>query len=234
MNKNTRLFLCLLLLLCASFVACNWDNPILEKWWVDPKPAEPEYIYAGILKNIPVTQYIYETIIETVVEWKDLPPSEVLQSIEIIGIEYIIFSGDQPSYNGDAGTTSGTSLLPTEKDYNDRTIEAVAQALVDNSDYLIMLHGHANPTTFTQGETLELGTLSKSRADSVKAKLDSVIKTTSLTSGGASPYPAGLPPDKITVSWYGGGKTLFGNNSLYTALNRRVEMIIFRIITKTP
>ena len=233
-NRKVRLAFGLLLLACACFTTCKWENPVMEKWWTEPKPEDPEYIYVGLLKNIPVSQTIYETIIETVVEWKDLPPSEVLQSIEIIGIEYIIFSGDQALYNANSPTAGGTSLQPEEKAYNDSTIAAVAKALVDNSDYMIMLHGHANPTTFTEGEIGDLMTLSLNRAKSVETKLNEVIIATSPIGGGSSPYPSGLPAEKITVSGYGGEKTLFGNNTLYTALNRRVEMILFRIKTVTP
>jgi len=210
----------LIALACASFVTCNWENPVMKKWWVEE---EPDYNYVAILKNIPIPEVTYETIIQEVEVWQHIPPTEVLQSIEIIGIDYVIFSGDSREYNGDS-PTGGTDLTASEKNYNTSIIEGVATMLKDNPDYLVLLHGHANPTTFTDGETVELTQLSKDRADAVAAELNTEYEKPSVAN-------EPLDQSRVQKSGYGGEKTLFGSNSPYTPLNRRVEVILFRIKT---
>lgn len=216
--KKTRIAIIIIAFLCMSFIAC--DNPIMKKWWVED---EPDLAYVTILKNIPIPEVIYDTVVDTVIVWKEIPPSEVLQSIEIIGIDYIIFAGNSETFNGPPVPASGTPLTTDEKNYNTSTIAGVATMLKDNSDYLVMLHGHANPVDYTLGETVELMELSLARAEDVATILNE--KFVSLT--GAPP----MTESRMNISGYGGEKTLFGNNSPYTALNRRVEIILFRIIT---
>jgi outer membrane protein OmpA-like peptidoglycan-associated protein len=91
--------------------------------------------------------------------------------------------------------------------------------------YIAMLHGHANPVTFTDGEKGDLIKLSNDRANAVKlALLNEYDKLT--------PNPANPPfNDRVSTSGYGGEKVLFGDNSSYTPLNRRVELILFEIVT---
>ena len=239
-NKNAKLVFGLVLLVCACFTTCDWENPVMGKWWVDPEPeepGEPEYIYVGILKNIPVPQYIYETVIQTVVEEKIIekiiptPVTEnmILQCIEIIGIEYIIFAGDSRTFNGPPVPPAVTPLSTEEIAYNISIVEGVAKMLKENKDYLVLLHGHANPTDFTQGELQELTQLSKDRADAVEVEL----KAEFIAQGGdlIQPDPDLDWDDRVSAKGYGGEKTLFGNNSPYTQLNRRVEVILFRIKT---
>ena len=221
--RRTRALLVfgLLVLACACFTTCNWENPVMKKWWVEE---EPDYEYIPILKNIPIPEITYQTIIESVEVWKTIPPEKVLQSIEIIGIDYIIFAGNSDTFNGDPVPATGTHLTPQEMEYNTSTIEGVATMLKDNPDYLVLLHGHANPTTFTDGETVELMQLSQDRADAVAAELETEYEKPSVAN-------EPLDQSRMSVSGYGGEKILFGNNSPYTSLNRRVEVILFRIKT---
>jgi len=102
----------------------------------------------------------------------------------------------------------------------------MATALKADPNRLIMLHGHANPTSFTDGEKSDLTKLSNDRANDVRRVL--------LTEYNKSPAPPSGSPafdDRVSCSGYGGEKTLFGNNTQYTPLNRRVEMILFAINT---
>jgi len=319
--KNTKLVLIFTIILCALLVTCS--NPIMEKWWVETK--EPETEYVPILKFIPEVSYqiviqqekvyqtvfvqlppqvihdtivetktIYETVIEQVPVYitqvikepeyiyvyqqvtvpgpptdddiinylKDhsddptvkeiiknviemIPPAEimnyltdeqikeiirqqppqlVLQTISIIDIEYIIFSGDASAYNGDAPTKTGTSLTAQEKTTNNNTISAMAKAYKDNPDYLMILHGHANPTNpndTTEVNTLK--TLSEARAKAVEA----ILKTNVVNIGGNIADWG----DRVSTKGYGGENNLVGsvNNSTYAGLNRRVEMILVRV-----
>ena len=217
------------------------DKETFIEWLTEEAtPADKEEIIKILIKDIEpeeLIKYLTDEQIKYIISQQ--PPQFVLQSIEIIGIEYIIFSGDSRVYNGNSPTVGGTSLIDKEKEYNDSTVASVALALANNPDYFIMLHGHANPTTFTDGETVELMQLSMDRANAVKVILNNVVKETEATETnngavvGVKTYPGGIPEEIITVSGYCGQKNLFGNNTMYTALNRRVEMILFRIKTTT-
>ena len=186
----------------------------------------PVDVIKEIIKEIPpkdIIEYLTDEQIQYIV--KQQPPQKILQSIKIIGIEYVIFAGDSSVVNGPHGSSANTSLTDQEIAYNTSTIKEMAKLLRDNPNYIAMLHGHANPTQFTDGETLELETLSTNRANDVKRVLmDEYNKL---------PVNLDNPPfnDRVSTSGYGGEKVLFGNNTSYTALNRRVEMILFEIVT---
>jgi len=330
--KNIKLVLIFSIVLCALFAACS--NPIMEKWWVQAK--EPEIEYVPIVKMIPEVSYqviiqhemvyqtifvqlppevIHDTIVETqtiyekvfvqlppevihdtiikyqtvyepvykevekivpeppteddiiqyikdnpakVIEiiktlpnWsdilkeiiKDIPPEEimsyltedqikyiirqqppqlVLQTISVIDIEYIIFSGDASAYNGDSPTKGGTSLSAQEKTTNNNTVSAMAKAFKDNPDYMMILHGHANPTDPNDpNEVATLETLSLARAKAVEA----VLKTNFVNLGGNTANW----DDRVSTKGYGGENNLSVTNSTYAGLNRRVEMILVRV-----
>jgi hypothetical protein len=196
------------------------DNPAEVINIIKENPNWKE-ILKEIIKEIPpgeIITYLTDDQIKYIISQQ--PPQLILQTITIINIEYIIFSGDASVYNGNS-PTGGTNLNTQEKNSNDTSVSAMAKALVDHPDYLIMLHGHANPTSFTEGETLELMKLSEDRARAVETALRG--KFMALNSG------TGIDDDRVSVSGYGGDKNLFGSNSTYTGLNRRVEMILVRV-----
>jgi hypothetical protein len=349
------------MLLCACFVNCNFENPIMEKWWVDPEPEEPiyvpiikmlppeeiyktivedriiyqtvyekippevvteyvmQYIYETVYKEItrdptpqeiqeyikqlppeyifdhltdeqiqyikdllppnvvikevpnyihdveyvPVYQYIYETEYQTIYETitrdptpdeikefikqlppetifqyltdeqkqyiegqippeviiDQLPPEILLQSITIVDIEYIIFSGDAIIYNGNSPTSGGTSLTAQEKATNTDIVNVMADAL-KNADYMLILHGHANPVSGTPAEAVQLAQISLDRANSVRDMLKSLYK-------GYEPLD-----NRITTKGYGGERNVsVSGSSAYSSLNRRVEAILFMVST---
>jgi len=192
------------------------------KWLEDPANKDK---VIEIIKKIPpeeIVKYLTDEQIQYIVSQQ--PPQMILQSIKIIGIEYVIFAGDSSTYNGPPGPSANTSLTDEEKKFNDTTVQAMAKLMVDKSTYIAMLHGHANPVTFTDGEKGDLIKLSTDRANAVRQVL-------------LTEYNKLTPPDKptfderVSTSGYGGEKVLFGNNTQYTALNRRVEMILFEIVT---
>jgi len=176
-------------------------------------------ILKEIIKDIPpdeLVTYLTDEQIKYIIQQQ--PPQIILQTITIIDIEYIIFAGNAEDYNGSPGAGGNTPLTAQEKTSNDASVSAIAQALKDHPDYLIMLHGHANPTTFSDAEIGDLKAISENRAKAVEAKLRDLYKE---LSGGVD-----IDDSRVSVSGYGGEKVLFGNNSAYTPLNRRVEMIL--------
>jgi len=205
------------------------DKDTIIQWLKDPaNETDAKEIIKEIIKQIPpkdIMEYLTEEQIKYIV--KQQPPQKILQSIKIIDIEYVIFAGDSSVVNGDHGSAANTNLTEQEKAFNLQSIKEMAKQLNEHSNYLIMLHGHANPVTFTAGETGDLEKLSTDRANDVRRVLLSEYN--------------GIPPkpdnpsfdDRVSCSGYGGEKTLFGNNTSYTALNRRVEMILFEITTTT-
>jgi len=332
-NKTIISIFSLIAFAAICFSTCTMGNPIIEKWWVEPEPEEPEYIalykyvpqvtyetiiqekivYETVFVQLPpeiITEYVYEQLPpeiiyetvevikevpeyitvyqdvivyiqtpptkESIIEWlkdpankddvkeiiriikdeipedviKEIiqkippdeiinyltdeqiqyivskqPPQKIFQSIKIIGIEYVIFAGDSSVVNGPHGPSATTNLTDEEKKFNTSTIQEMAKLLNNNPTYIAMLHGHANPVTFTDGEKGDLIKLSNDRANAVKlVLLDEYDKLT--------PNPANPPfNDRVSTSGYGGEKVLFGDNSSYTPLNRRVELILFEIVT---
>jgi hypothetical protein len=218
------------------------DKETIIEWLKDPANQEdveeiikiikeqiPEEVIKEIIKEIPpkdIMEYLTDEQIRYIVSQQ--PAKMILQSIKIIGIEYVIFAGDSPVVNGPPVAPATTQLTSQEKAYNTSTIGYMAQLLKENPDYIIMLHGHANPTTFTDGEKSELTTLSNNRANDVRRVLMSEYNK---LDGQSASYENPNLTDRVSCSGYGGEKTLFGNNTTYTALNRRVEMILFEIVT---
>jgi len=182
---------------------------------------DKEEIIKTIIQSIPADKMVdYLTVDQIQYILEQQPAHVILQTINIIDIEYIIFAGNAEAYNGPHGDGGNTDLTDEEKSSNDKSVAAIAKALKDNPDYLIMLHGHANPTEFTESEKDKLEALSLSRANAVEAELKTQFKKLSGTD---------IEDTRVSVSGYGGEKTLYGSNTAYAALNRRVEMILIRL-----
>jgi len=177
-------------------------------------------IIKEIIKDIPpedLVTYLTDEQIKYIIQQQ--PPQIILQTLNIVDIEYIIFAGSANQYNGPPGAGANTSLTAQEKTSNDVSVSGIAKALKNNPNYLIMLHGHANPTTLNDPDEIgDLMKLSEDRAKAVEAELRKQYKA---ISGGVD-----IDDSRVTVSGYGGEKNLFGQNTAYTALNRRVEMIL--------
>jgi len=257
---NKKLVLIFIMLIFVCFTTCDMQNPIMEKWWV-----EPENEYIAIIKNIPYVEYIYETIYE------QLPPTVTAQNINIINIEFIVFSGDQIEYNVNAKSPAVSHTTAPERKSNEENIISMAKELRTNqgevktpgkSEYMIILHGHANPVLGTEAEKIELTQISTARAKDVEKRLLDIYN---YIDGGNTPaapvYTDGTPPappnlttppvpnyahetnpnndiigpthdltGRVFVRGYGGGNTL--SSGSYQGLNRRVEMILFEITTE--
>jgi len=179
-----------------------------------------EEILKEIIKEIPpdvLITYLTDEQIKYIIQQQ--PPQIILQTLKIIDIEYIIFAGNADQYNGPPGTGGNTPLTDQEKSSNNVSVSGIAKALKDNPEYLIMLHGHANPTTLNDPDEIgDLMKLSEDRAKAVEVELRKQYKA--INDG------VDIDDSRVTVSGYGGEKNLFGQNTAYTALNRRVEMIL--------
>ncbi|GBU29488.1 hypothetical protein R84B8_03055 [Treponema sp. R8-4-B8] len=231
----------------TEYIQTPPDKDSIIQWLKDPankndveeiikeiKDLIPEDVIKEIIKEIPpkdIMEYLTDEQIQYIVSQQ--PSHMILQSIRIIGIEYVIFAGDSSVVNGPHGPNANTNLTDQEKAFNSSTIKEMAQQLEDHPSYLIMLHGHANPTLFTEGETVELSQLSNDRANDVRRVL--MAEYNGINGENPINYtnPSDNPDlkDRVSCSGYGGEKVLFGNNTAYTALNRRVEMILFEIVT---
>ena len=224
------------------------ENPIISRWWVD----EPDYV--ALTRDVPIEVFVYETITEYI----DLPYATV-QNINILQIEFIIFSGDQVKYNESADGAAATHTTVQERNSNERNIFSMAQELLDSGEYYIILHGHANPVTGTDVERIELEAISKARAKDVEKRLFDIYDVLDAGSIYVAPVYSGnppavsngsvlfpvithqnnpnvnpIPPDhglskRVFVKGYGGGRNLGSGSGSYAGLNRRVEMILFEI-----
>jgi outer membrane protein OmpA-like peptidoglycan-associated protein len=189
-------------------------NPTPEEIQEFIKQLPPETIFQYLTDE--QIQYIKDRIPPEVII-QQLPPQIWLQSILIADIEYIIFSGDATVYNVNSPTLGGTNLTVQEKATNDDIINVMAEAL-KSKDYMLILHGHANPVTGTAAEAVQLAQISLDRANSVSDRLKSL-------------YTGDEPLDnRITTKGYGGLRNVSTTgSSAYSSLNRRVEAILFMI-----
>jgi len=219
------------------------DKESIIQWLKDPtnqndvediirtiKEQIPIDVIKEIIKEIPpkdIMEYLKDEQIQYIVSKQ--PPQKIFQSIKIIGIEYVLFAGNSSTVNGDPQQGSQSALEAQEKAYNTTTINEMAQLLKDNATYIIMLHGHANPVLFTAGETKDLEELSNGRANDVRRVLMAAYNR--IDGNQPATYENPGLVSRVSTSGYGGERVLFGNNTQYTALNRRVEMILFEIVT---
>jgi len=226
MKKLNNMFACkylacaLVLLTSLWFTAC--ENPIIETWWKERGP-EPEPDYHIVIKQLPPEiKYIFIEVIHTVVS--TLPPDKevILQNLTVIDIEYIIFAGNSVEYNGPPGIAGGTALTAAQINTNNAYLDSMAQTLAANPDFLVIIHGHANPTEPGPGEPghdpdafaadlEDCKRIAKERADAVAERFK--LK--------------GIADDRIKTNGFGGTRTI-GDPS-HPELNRRVEIIIISV-----
>jgi hypothetical protein len=260
-NKNIIFLFILIVFISFSFSNCDFENQIIRPWWVAEELAEepaeePDYEYVTIIKDVPII--IYETIIteipviqtiiiETILvetihetEYITLPPEILLQHIEIIAIDFIIFSGGSERYNGPFGAGASSNLTIQEQNTNNSIVNDVLLTLIDDPDCFLILHGHANPVDFTQAELDELNRISTARAISVRDAIayvyDDILSRT-LPLGQTPPVAPIIPEmaanhalaERMTTRGYGGGRNIAGSSPTYAGLNRRVEAILFKV-----
>jgi len=248
MKKIIFSFSLLFAFLCFS--TCDFENQIIRQWWED----EQDFNYVAIIKDVPLlvyetiieTEIIYETIIEKlppqiITEYvfidRPLPPEILLQYIEIISIEFIIFSGDQVEYNWPAKPPANSHLSIQEQNTNNKIVEQIVEELEETEEYFLILHGHANVVTGSLQEASELTEISNARAESVRDAIAYVYNGNTLPTGTNPPQATFIVEmnsshplaARITTRGYGGGRSIAGSSTAYAGLNRRVEAILFKV-----
>lgn len=175
-----------------------------------------------IIQKLP-PEVLYEYLTEEQIKFivQKQPPEMILQQMTIIGIEYILFSSDADVYNANSPNFE-SSLSVAEKNTNDHIVSLMAGALADNPEYLLIIHGHASPTVFSEEEKQALERLSLNRANSVAKKLREIFQDNS-----GEP----INESRVSIVGYGGENNLSVPSTTYAGLNRRVEMILFKIDT---
>lgn len=202
-------------------------------------------IIKEIIKEIPGEEII-KWLTDEQIKWiiKQQPPEIIMQSIQIVDIEYIMFAGESVIYNGPPGNGGSTSLSNTEKNFNNSNIDLMAKILNNDPSCSIILHGHANPLSANPSneDIEELKRISITRANSVAFNLNEVYKKYSggkeiITdfeyelddTGNGTNVIKSITSDRVSATGYGGEKNLINSGSTpYAGLNRRVEMILFK------
>ena len=238
------------------FSTCDFENPIIRQWW-EEEQEEQGYNYVAIIKDVPLLiyetiiekEFIYETIIqqlppEIITEYvyidRPLPPEILLQHIDIIAIDFIIFSGDQIKYNSPAISPATSNVTLQEQNTNNDIVGQIVADLIENEEYFLILHGHANAITGSLQEASELAQISNKRAESVQDAIAWVYNGNNLLPGTNPPqnteieemYPSHELAMRITTRGYGGGRSIAGSSTTYAGLNRRVEAILFKVSTE--
>ena len=225
-NKKILFIFGLTLLACACFTTCgdnlNWENPIMKDWWEEEQEEEE---YVSIIKR--VKEVVYQTVIETKYIYEQLPPEillappeVLLQHINIIDIQYILFAGDSKTYDEQTSPTpGGTNLTTEEMTSNHKVFSNMKIDFDSDPEVMLILHGHANPVTGTVQEAIELTEISTARAKSVLDALEDSYLT--------------VPTDfdkRVTTKGYGGDRNLSTSGSTTSStINRRVEIILFKL-----
>ena len=173
-----------------------------------------------IIKKLP-PEIIYEYLTEEQIKYiiKQQPPTKILQSIKIINIEYVIFAGESSEFNGLPGPGGSSALTAQMKTTNNKIVDDAVKVLKTDPEVMLLLHGHANPVLHTAQETAELIELSTNRAKSVSAEVKDRMPGIDLSG-------------RMDVKGYAGEGNISASTS-NVELNRRVEVIIFKIDTTT-
>jgi len=221
-----RLAFGLVALACAFLAAC--ENPIIETWWRETKD-EPEPSYHAVLKHLPPEiRYIFIEVIQTVVS--TLPSEKILQNLEIIEIEYIIFAGGQTEYNVKTpGEGASTSLTQAQFDTNNAYLASMTNTLHLNPEFLVVVHGHANPTLQPgqpgfEEDLAECERIAIARARSVAGEL--ARRGITWIEDENNPN---FSANRIKTNGFAGNRTIA--DPTHPELNRRVEVIIVNITT---
>jgi len=237
----------LIIVAFASLTTC--ENWIMEKWWVEDErqpgsivyvPGDTVYIEVPGGEKIVYIDVIHE-VVTTIIEehWNTIsvyipvvttppPPELIAERIEILGIDFILFSGDQDGYNEGPYMGAVSFLTPAEKARNDEIIKAFGEQLYDQwmiveaeqavpgydpgaagstIPYFLLLHGHANPVDNTAAERAELRDLSIHRSNAVQ----------NAVTGLNFPLPS-PPPTEPTIPYLGAHYPLAANGLIGTGL----------------
>ena len=178
--------------------------PLNDRWHIEPsvRAGYPFIVGAGLTAGIrfPLKQNTRTEFIEVV---KRPPSREIVRTIMITLVEYIIFGPDRPGFNDEVDADA--------RSLNNLVIETVAKTLRENPDFVVRIEGHANPVTRVPEEIEELLLLSEARANTVADLL----------------RENGVNDEQIVVVALGGTRVLASDHA-YWNMNRRVELMVFQ------
>jgi len=144
----------------------------------------------------------------------EVTPETILRQVRIIRVSFIDFAGDSVKFNEEVSPIGGTDLTPQQVVNNIESINGVVEVLRQNTEFLLQLSGHANPTSQDfESELNDLKRISELRAGAVLNEI-------------ATQH--GIARDRmINVGFNPMNLT---NDPNHANLNRCVEMVIIEII----
>ncbi|MCL2609610.1 MAG: OmpA family protein [Treponema sp.] len=186
--------------------------PLSQRWYIEPavRVGYPFIAGASVTAGVrfPIRSPAATVQVPTATEYveiiRTLPPTEIIRSILITQVEYVIFGPNVSQYN--VGIDADGRAL------NDLVVNHVAQVLRDNPALFVRVEGHANPVSHEPEEINELLVLSEARANKVADLL----------------RERGVDEEQIIVIAQGGSRILAGDHDHWN-VNRRVELMIKQI-----
>jgi outer membrane protein OmpA-like peptidoglycan-associated protein len=181
--------------------------PLSQRWYIEPSVRAGYPFIAGAAVTAGVRLPIRRTDLSSdkSAEIARTPsPTEIIRSILITQVEYIMFGPDVSRYN--VGIDADGRAL------NDLVINQVAQVLRENPSLFVRVEGHANPISHEPEEINELLVLSEARANEVAGLL----------------RERGVDEGQIVVIAQGGSRILAGDHDHWN-VNRRVELMIKQV-----
>jgi hypothetical protein len=186
--------------------------PLSQRWYVEPsiRAGYPFIVGATVTAGVrfPIRRAAATPEFRGATEYveivRTLPASEIIRSILITQVEYVMFGPDVSRYN--VGIDADGRAL------NDLVVNQVAQVLRGNPALFVRVEGHANPVSHDPDEINELLVLSEARANEVAGLL----------------RERGVDEGQIVVIAQGGSRILAGDHDHWN-VNRRVELMIKQV-----
>jgi hypothetical protein len=183
--------------------------PVGTRWHIEPS-IRAGYPFLGgaaitIGYRLPVPQRIIHDF-EYIEVIRTLPPNEIIKSVLITQVEYIIFAPDTSRFN--------YNIEHNARSLNELVIKQISDILKENSNLRVRIEGHANPVHNTQAENEILFNLSSARANEVAGVL----------------MNTGVREEQIIIAAYGTTRTVASDHDHWD-MNRRVELILVQIDT---
>jgi len=185
--------------------------PLTTRWHIEPqvRGGYPHIWGASLTAGykFPLPEKTrYQTLparVEYVEVIRNIPPSEIVKTVKISAIEFVLFGPDTGRYN--------TGIDRDAQQLNELVLNYTAQVLKENPDYRVRIEGHANPFTVNVSEADDLMALSSLRANVVAEQLKE----------------RGVSDEQMVVIAFGGTRNATSEWDIRNR-NRRVELMIIQ------
>ena len=178
--------------------------PLSDRWYIEPsvRGGYPFIAGASLTAGIrfPLRQQVRTEFVEVI---RSPPPVEIVRTITIALVEYILFGPDIHAFN--VGVDADARGL------NELVVNVVANTLRENPDFLVRVEGHANPVDHDEAEIEVLYALSLARANEVAGLLRA----------------RGVNDEQIVIAASGGNRVLASDHDHWN-INRRVELMVIQ------